>query len=253
MKIRIATWNIGGAKPIRDINNFGFSDDDYFDEDTAYFASEIRELDPDIVCLQETHVNPERSVAKEVGKAAGTYECIEVSLSESHIDARYLLGNAVLTKKEPHSEVFHALPYPDFPLSLPNGKPAKVHKKGVQVLSYDFGTVANTHLQPLRFLGMPYESEDGQRYAREVEKEFERYLSAPLLLCGDFNYAHAETLYGELVEKFALRNVLPSYPTCPDGKVKDYIFTSSNFTLIDAGIIKTRADHFLCWADVETS
>ncbi|MGE5541093.1 MAG: endonuclease/exonuclease/phosphatase family protein [Bacillota bacterium] len=251
MKLKVATWNIGGAKPIRSIESFAFRDEDYLAEDTDYFASKIRGLDPDIICLQETHVNTERSVAQEIAQAAGGYACIEVGLSESHIDPAYELGNAVLVKQKPATEEFYTLPYPDFPLSLPDGGIPHEHKKGIQVLEYSFGNIANTHLQPLRFLGTPYESENGQRYAHEVEREFETHFSAPLILCGDFNYAHAADLYKDFVTKLQLTNVLPHEPTRPDGKITDYIFSSPEFSLIDAGIERVMADHFLCWAEFE--
>ena len=58
MEFTIATWNIAGGRPIRTDGLF-----DYADEDINYFADELRKINPDVICLQETHMNDERSVA----------------------------------------------------------------------------------------------------------------------------------------------------------------------------------------------
>lgn len=251
MEITVATWNIAGGKPIRDMKSFSYKDEDYLDENAEYFGNKLRNLNPDIICLQETHLGSNKSLAKEIGEIVGDYHCVEYGTSRSHIDDRYQMGNAILSKKIPLSDEFHLFPYPDFPLSLPNGKTLTVHNKGFQVLKYDFGNVVNLHMQPLRFLGTPYDSPNGQAYAKEIEGELEKYVSQPLIMMGDFNYGKCEDLYSNLVGNLSLRNALPDTSTRPDQKATDYIFNSPEFEVVDQGIEQTNTDHYLCWAKLK--
>jgi endonuclease/exonuclease/phosphatase family metal-dependent hydrolase len=248
MEITIATWNIGGGKPLKNIESFSYKDEDYLDEDVAYFGSKLKELNPDIICLQETHIGSNKSLAKELGEVAGDYSLTEVALSESHIDGRYRLGNAILSKNKPLEENFHYFPYPSFPLARRDGGVTVIHEKGCQVLKFEFGNVANLHMQPLAFLGTKYDSPNGVIYAKEVEQTLEQNLTNPIVLCGDFNYIKSEELYSDLLNKLSLKSVLPDEPTRPDNKKTDYIFVSPEFTLVDSGIVKTNSDHYLCWA-----
>lgn len=248
MEITVATWNIGGAKPLRDINILTYKGEDYLEEDSRYFASQLEKLNPDIICLQETHIGVGKSIAKEIGEMIGGYHVSEVAVSESHIDKRYRLGNAILSKIKVVGENFRLFPYPNFPLARRDGEVTVRHDKGCQVLNLELGNVANLHMQPLAFLGTRYDSPNGLSYAAEVEDVLERNLISPLLLCGDFNYIKAGDLYSKLLSKLSLVSVLPDEPTRPDNKKTDYIFVSPEFTLIESGIIQTNSDHYLCWA-----
>ncbi len=243
MQITIATWNIAGGRPIRSDWLF-----DYADEDVNYFAEKLRSLDADIVCLQETHLNKEQSVASEIANMLG-YAIHETEMSPSHVDAHYSLGNAVLYRKEPKNISDFVFPYPTFPLVPSNGKPEVHTNKGFQVLEFEFGAVVNLQMQPLKFLGTAYDSENGLQFAKEMEKLLLSKVSMPALFCGDFNFREPKMLYLELLS--GSRDVLPSLPTRPGGKKSDCIFAPSKFFVKDSGVIETRSDHFLCWATLE--
>jgi len=252
MELTFATWNIGGGKPSKDKNSYNQKEEDFLEEDPAYFASQLKEINPDIICLQETHIGPDKSLAREIGELIGEYHLVEEATSPSHIDSRYRLGIATLSKIKWEKEEFNYFPYPDFPLARRDGRPTVRHDKGVYVTKFAFGMVANLHMQPLAFLGVPYDTPEGQGYAKQLEEELEKHISNPVVICGDFNYGKSEELYSNLISKLSLKEVLPKVSTRPDKNRKsDYIFVSPEFSLIDSGVVETNSDHYLCWAKLK--
>lgn len=244
MEITVATWNIAGGRPILTDGNF-----DYDTEDVGYFVEQLQKLNADVVCLQETHLNEERSVAKEIAIKLG-YDISEVDMSPSHIDRAYSLGNAVLFKKEPKNIHDFVFPYPTFSLIRADGVPTVHTDKGFQVLEYEFGNIVNLQMQPLKFLGSPYDSMNGIQFAKEMEDFMLQKINFLSIFCGDFNYKDAKTLNPKLLANHS--DALPDTPTRPGEKKTDYIFVPNSYQVIDSGIIETRTDHFLCWAKIET-
>ncbi len=246
MSLTIATWNIAGARPIRSSDVF-----DYEGEDVGYFVEKLKTINPDIVCLQETHMNATRSVAKEIAEKLGGYSYYETAMSPSHVDEEYELGNAILAKENALSNKSFIFPYPSFELYLPGNKPAARHDKRFQLNYFNFGLVVNLQMLPLKFLGTPYDSVSGKEFASNMEDVLIDHLEKPLLFCGDFNTENAPTLYERLLKRMGMKNALPNIPTRPNGKRSDYIFYSDNFRLVDSSIIETNTDHYLCWARFE--
>jgi endonuclease/exonuclease/phosphatase family metal-dependent hydrolase len=241
MELTIATWNIAGAHTVRSNASL-----DYNPEDIGYFVEQLRSISADVICLQETHINTQRSVAQEIAKSLGEYSCIEQDNSPSHVDPEYRLGNAILTKCKILNEEQFVLPYPDFPLARLDGKQTVRHDKGVQLVGLDFGTVVNLQMLPLRFLGTPYDTPLGRDFARKMEIQLIEKKSPPLIICGDINYDNAIGLYPELLD--GMTSVLPEVPTRPDNKRTDYIFCTKEFSVLESGVIGTNSDHYLCWA-----
>ena len=115
-QLKIASWNIAGAHAIKSLNQF-----DYQREDINYFAEQLRAIDADIICLQETHLNMDRSVAKEMAALLGYSYVYDIDVSPSHIDENYRLGNAIISRLplKHKKDVFY--PFPEFELRFPNG------------------------------------------------------------------------------------------------------------------------------------
>ncbi len=243
MQITIATWNIAGGRPIRSEGRF-----DYDAEDVEYFTKQLRLVNPDVVCLQETHINSERSVAKEIAQSLGL-RIHETAMSPSHIDSRYSLGNALLHKVSETKEQDYIFPYPSFSLVLPDGKPAAHHDKGFQIDDISTLSVVNLQMMPLKFLGTPYDSHNGEVFAKEMEDILLKYVRDSAVICGDFNFANPKQLYSRLLSN--RNDVLPDVPTRPEGKKTDFIFVPEGIVCIDSGVIKTNTDHFLCWVTLE--
>lgn len=241
MEFTIATWNIAGGRPIKTDGLF-----DYADEDINYFADELRKINPDVICLQETHMNDERSVAGELCAMLGGYQIQEMRISPSHVDEQYYFGNALLSKEIPISYTSDLYPYPSFPLFLPGSTPDRHHDKGFQVAIFDFITIINTQMMPLKFLGTPYNTPNGKKFAHEMEEQLISCVQAPFILCGDMNFNDAPSLYPYLLKN--MKSALSDGPTRPGGKKSDYIFVPESCKVIANGIVPTNTDHYLCWA-----
>lgn len=125
-------------------------------ENLDCFTGLLREIDADVVYLQEVHANAERSQADEIARSLGLQGVFESLASESHLDASCRLGNVVLAKRPFQAVRSVTLPRPHFPVNLPrlsSGEPAAIHDKLVQIVRLDGLTVANAHLLPLHVLG----------------------------------------------------------------------------------------------------
>ena len=242
MELTIATWNIAGGHTIHDENQ-QFA---YNHEDVEYFISELKALSPDIICLQETHLSSERSIANEIATEMGDLFCFEQNNSPSHINPEYRLGNAVLSKYSFKKKGNFTLPSPSFPLKLPNEQ--ERHDKGFQVVEFDFGTLVNIQMLPLAFLGTPYDTDNGKSFAVEMEDYMNEECESALIICGDFNYKAASGLYKNLLSD--MKDTLPEAPTRPCEKKTDYIFCRNEFKVLDSGIINTKTDHYLCWTKI---
>lgn len=247
MELIIVTWNIAGGHTIHDEEQ-QFA---YNPEDIEYFIRELKDLSPDVICLQETHINSKRSIANEIANEIGDLFCFEQNNSPSHIDPEYRLGNAVLSKYPFKKKDNFTLPHPTFPLTL-NGKdvssPAMRHDKGFQVVEFDFSTLVNIQMLPLAFLGTPYDADNGKSFAKEMEDDMNLECGSAGIICGDFNYRAASDLYKNLLSD--MEDTLPGAPTRPGEKKTDYIFCRNEFTVLDSGIINTKTDHYLCWTKI---
>ena len=221
MELTIATWNIAGGHPIYDEKQ-QFA---YNPEDVKYFISELKALSPDIICLQETHINIKRSIASEIAAEMGYFFCFEQNNSPSHINPEYRLGNAVLSKISFRKMDNFTLPYPIFPLTI-NGQdvnnPAMRHDKGFQVVEFDFGTLVNIQMLPLSFLGTPYDTDNGKSFAKEMEDYMNLKCASAGIICGDFNYKAASDLYKNLLSD--MKDTLPEAPTRPGEKKNGLYF-----------------------------
>jgi endonuclease/exonuclease/phosphatase family metal-dependent hydrolase len=250
--MKVMTWNINGGYGLK-----AMSPNEYLEaENLPYFIAQIESHVPDIVCLQEVHLNTSRSQAHEIAAELGYPYVFETAASQSHIDSTYKLANAILSRHAFSQSQAVRLPLPDFQLRLPllaNGERASVHHKYLQRVTYSRLTVANIHLLPLHILGSSYESQQGKRFAREIEKVLLEHLKVPLVLCGDFNAQGLKRLYPRLFQRLSLIDTLPPEPSLPGDKRVDYILISEgDVRLKESKIIKTLSDHFLCVSLLES-
>lgn len=251
MNVRIASWNIAGGHPIRSLNHL-----DYSPEDLDYFIEHIRALNPDSVCLQESHTpkTDGQSNADRIAQALNIPHVFNSPASISHIDSQHQLSTAIMSKtpfQHTHSAFF---PNPDTRLFWKDGRPADTHEKNIQVADFGDFAVANTQMLPLTLFGYDYQDETyGGALARGINEVMEKTIpNKPLIWCGDFNVADPRVMYPYMQTR-ELADALPDEATRPsqDGSKKrpDHIFFTSEFGLQNAGIRKTNSDHYLCFAD----
>jgi endonuclease/exonuclease/phosphatase family metal-dependent hydrolase len=247
MKLKIASWNIAGGRRIQSNDQFDYEKQ----ENLPYFVNEIKQLDPDIVCLQETHTNDQRSMANDMAQMLNMPFVFNSPASPSHVNADYQLSNAIVSKFvfTGSSETFYPNPWFDAHL---NGKKIVQHAKNLQIVTINGLHIANTQLSPLRIFGYEYDSGLGRELAIKMEQILLR-LKAPLLFAGDFNFNFPQTIYPTLFQNLQLSEAFPDTVTRPDGKSKyDHIYYTNEFKLIEAKVVPTMSDHYLCYAAFET-
>ncbi|MCA9838638.1 MAG: endonuclease/exonuclease/phosphatase family protein [Trueperaceae bacterium] len=248
--MRLISWNINGGFPLAGLEPVTYTPEEKLD----YFITLLLEQSPDIVCLQEVHINEVRSQAEEIARALGLAQQFVTIASPSHVDPSYQLANAVLSRYpfELKAEICH--PKPRFELNLPllpDGTYPKVHDKVTQVFKFETFTLANTHLIPLEFFGASYESPKGKAFARELELLWLEHLSEPLLFCGDFNLSAVLRTFPELISRFELQDVLPQESSSIFNPERiDFILASSQFHVAKAELMHVNCDHALCLLDI---
>lgn len=247
--MKVISWNIAGGRPINSNGLF-----DYQKENIKYFADEIEKLSPDIVCLQETHINNERSVSRELAELLSFKHLFDLSANhQSHIDSDYQLGMAILSKYPIMEQ--QQIQYPDawFDLFWADGRKvtAPPHHKYLQIAKVDNFYVANTQLLPIHIFGSNYTKGEGATLANKIDDIITENLKEPLIFCGDFNFDNPSMILPKLFAKFHLSNALPATPTEPAGTKPDHILYSEQFKTVSADVIPTQSDHFLCFAELD--
>lgn len=246
--LKIISWNIAGGRPSKSDNLF-----DYETENLDYFVQAIAPLKPDILCLQETHTNPQRSLAQQLAKLLHMPYVFNSPASPSHIDPHYQLGTAILSQHPFETTACIPLPNPLFDLFWPDGRKAGTHARNLQIVQIQGIYIANLHLLPIHYFGYTYTEGLGLDFARQIEKIMLN-LQLPLLLVGDFNQNEPQKAFPDLLAKLT-EALPPNQETCPDfnGKklIHDHIYFSSDFRLLSSHILQTHSDHYLCFAHFE--
>jgi hypothetical protein len=242
--MRIVTWNVAGRRTINSAERF-----DYQGENPDYFVEQLAAKQPDIVCLQESHSNQTHSVAEELAKELGMPYVFEKQCCPSHIDPAYMLTNAILSREPFADPRATLLPRPSFPLFIKD-KPAEAFDRYLVSVQFPGLQVATLQAEPLHFLGHSYDKEPGLTFGRAIDKLLATVLEPPFVLTTDF---YVEDLGIPLPELTALaQDVLPANtPTKPQGRKSDHILCTLEWRSVQADVIQTQTDHYLCVADLE--
>jgi len=242
--MRIATWNINGGFISKEANL-------YTDENTGYIGEELCKVRPDIVCLQETHVSESTNQSSMLAKILGDYSHRTEVIGDSHIKDGEKLCISFLSKYKILTSKFHTLLNPNLTFVW-NGVPAQSHEKGFleSILDYH-GTqirVLSGHMVPFwRF------QKDFMEF-HDIRKQIEDIICSskiPTLLGADMNF---DGNFVELLPKVfntGYQLVLENKPTTPVGQHFDKICISKDWKSSQSHIIQGRADHYMCYADVE--
>ncbi|MBC7707796.1 endonuclease/exonuclease/phosphatase family protein [Polaromonas sp.] len=244
--LKIASWNIAGGHTIRSNKQFDYDEQ----ENIEYFIGQLLALDADVICLQESHWHPEKSLSYRIAAALDFPFVFETINSPSGIDPAFKESTAVLSKAPLENTQEFCLPYPKFDLFLPDGSPAARWDKYLQVCEIQGVRIGNIHTQPLGYFGYNYQVEAGVGYAKEIEILLTQQLKEPFILVGDFNTQKANRAFERWFQANSLDDALPEQlPTRPNGNHIDYILHTPAFIKHDSGIISTNTDHYLCWAE----
>ncbi|MEK7100523.1 MAG: endonuclease/exonuclease/phosphatase family protein [Patescibacteria group bacterium] len=253
MNVKIASWNIAGGYPLGTLKQF-----DYSAPDLSYFIEKLRQVDADIICLQESHTSEDnqKSNAQDIADALGYPYVFNSVASNSHIEKGQKLSTAILSRLPVTNEKCIFFPDPSAPLVWRDGRPAgEMHHKNMQVVKTEKFSIANNQMLPIHLFSLGYDDGGvGSELAQGIHETMAANVTAPVLWCGDFNFEEPLSIYPHL-RNLKLTEALPDVNTRPavEGAKKrtDHIFYSSEFTLVDSGVEIVNADHYLCWAEFE--
>lgn len=251
--ITVATWNISGGTFAHSTDLFDYQPGEH----PEYFADALGAINPDIVCLAETHIRRgcSESLTDSITQILGFEQKHEVGLHPSHIDnGRSILGIGIVAAR-----AFLAcnvpIPGPDFELKFKDGTPATIHQRWLVVANFGAYVVATMHGWPLRVFGCDYATKPGIDYARHLEEALINTLSpdTPLIIAGDLNFDSANHTLPTLMHRLNLREALPGETTRNQGDHPDHILYSPHWQLDKAGIIPGKSEHYLCYAKLQPS
>ncbi len=205
--------------------------------DFSRVVETIREVDPDILLLNEVDQENPRSAG--LRQAEIIAKELNMSYFFSLAEGRSNYGNAVLSKFPITAEFGFVLPRPEWMLAVDRGCSAIVTEiEGREVL------VMGTHLG----LGGILEIQTELRKILEVYLEHEEI---PAIIAGDLNAEWYDLQYGvpEFFDHFnsvnhALDKSLHTIPADRPGRQIDYIFVNHYFEIVDAFTVASYAsDH----------
>lgn len=249
MSITTVQWNIGGAKIRTDDSTDPDRVDSYTTDGLTSIIATLRELQPDIITLQEVHKDSQTSQVAEIANQLNMQYYTEDYYADSHIEAGQQLGHAIISRFPIHDSSFTYFTNPKFQVEWEDGSIATSHDKGMTSCLIDIGdtqiAVATTHLTPFRRFKVPVDSPEAQAVLRDVQQKLDNG-HTPLLLQGDFNLNEPSLAKRfTLLVKNGVQEIIQNEPVTPNGHFFDHIFfrglTLKNSRVISEGI---RSDHF---------
>lgn len=245
--MRIATWNIGGG--------FVSSKERLvFDlEDIDYIIEEFKKINPDIVCLQEPHVGDNNDQPKVIADALGFGFVKTVVIADSHIKANNKLAISVISKYPIISSKFNKLINPNLSF-IWEGKKVYTFDKGFVevVINYEDKPVRilSGHMVPFHKAGKDFLAVEYKQIREQVEDIICREKN-PTIVGADMNFEDIYKLIPNIFDNEFQSVIDDNLPTRPNGKKYDKIIISDDWKILDSKIIPGKADHYLCFADVE--
>lgn len=225
MKLKVITWNIGGGKILAknsDPNKFASYSEDGFN----HIIEVLKNENPDIITLQEVHKNETEDLVENISKALGFDFYKHDSTSSSHIDLKFNLGHAIISRYPINSHTFNFFRNPKLTVVWEDGSIAQSFDKGFSTLGVNIDgqaiNITTTHLVPFRRFEIDVESEVAKTILKDVEEKI-KIMSAPWIISGDFNI-NSKSLKQYLPSLLEGMNELDiNKPTTPDGSYYDHI------------------------------
>ena len=163
------------------------------------------------------------------------------------------LSIAIISKYPIVTSKFNLLPNPNLKFMW-KGQMVSSHDKGLleSVINYQGLNIriVSGHMVPFR----KYEKNFMDKEFSNIRDEIEKIVLSkqmPQAICADMNYN--EDIKALLPNVFAngLSSTLKDVPTTPKGRKYDKIIISKEWQLIESNIIKGKADHYLCFAELK--
>lgn len=243
----VSTWNIWGWF-ISSIDN----QSDYNIENINYFIDELKNISPDIICLQEVHLSKNNNQTNIIAKALW-FNYIEFeTISDSHLKDWENLAISVISKFPIIDSKYHKLINPNLEF-IWNWKKAFSHDKWFLDVKINYDNkivrVLSWHMVPFRKFWKDFLSNEFIEIRNQIEKTI-LLDSTNTIVCADMNF---EEIYKLIPNVFSswFKFILDDIPTTPKNRKYDKIIISGDFEFKSSKIINWSADHYLCFADIE--
>jgi endonuclease/exonuclease/phosphatase family metal-dependent hydrolase len=224
MIIRCVQWNIGGGK-ITDEKSDRSDDLSYSKNDLDYIVNILKSLNPDIITLQEVHVNGVNQaelIAKELNMQNLSYD----KYDKSHLEEGQWLSQAIITRFPIESHDFIFFTNPNVDVHFGN-KVGKSHDKGITSVTLningEFLAVKTLHMIPFRRTGLKPNDPIFEKQNSELDSRLDSK-DKKILVQADFNY-DSESLsdFINSVKDKKINEVIQTEPTTPEGQRYDHV------------------------------
>ncbi len=254
IKLRVATWNIGGGF-ISENNTSGFNK-----ENLHYFADELKRSKSDIICLQEIHVSKDKNIYSQAKLLAHQLDiedscfCIIDSVRSSHLKKDLYLGLAILSKFPIINHEYHRISNPNMYLKNKKGTIWRTHDKGflfacIKIRKY-LVNILNAHLYPFHVFNRDFMENEFYGIRFETEQLLIKLSNNKTIIAGDMNYDQVEKVMPKLFQH-GFTKTISGVSTVPELEIQlDHIIVSKGWGVESNTVIKGRADHYLCCADL---
>jgi endonuclease/exonuclease/phosphatase family metal-dependent hydrolase len=252
--MKLLSWNIGGAHVFnRKISN-ALNDKNYGDEDVEYFSKQIKEIQADVVLLQEAHSSENNSQGKVFAEKIAYPYSREHSYGNSHIKKGQQLTLVTLSKYPIQHSYFHTLPNPGLKVQRINGEDFITLDMGFLVTEVLINNrkvnLANCHLIPFQYFNRHFSEPDFQNMRDDLSLFLKKLTEHPSIVGGDFNYAHLEEVVPSVFLDKLYSEAFVDTETAPGKGQQDHILFTKDWNLDAVRTEKLQADHYQCIAEI---
>lgn len=205
--------------------------------------------DPDIITLQETHVNEEFAQPEAIADALDMGNVLNDSWNESHLEAGQFIGQAILSKYPMEISQGVLFKNPGWETEWEDGSIVRPHEKGLTgaLVKIDEGSPLLTqtlHLIPFRRFNINNPLTEAPEVLADVDNTIGDY-SGRRLIQGDFN-----------IDSFSLKDYFPGLfasgvkeieqyeGTTPKGRRLDHVLYSGMVVVKSTVIKPILTDHY---------
>lgn len=246
MELKTVQWNIGGGKLLDADANPTLSS--YTIDGLEAIVEFLKQQQPDIVTLQETHTSDGYSQAGLIAEALGYANWLNDEYAASHIETGKRLGQAIISRFPIENHDFDWFNNPGITVIQEDGTTVGPHDKGrsrciLRLDSRKTITVQTCHSVPLRRFAVDVESEQ----ATSVFNDMSLHLLTDEvgLIQGDFN-VDTQSLRKIFPALFnaGFDEVLQSEPTTPKQRRYDHVLFKDLCLLGSSTLSDVRTDHY---------
>lgn len=252
--MKLLSWNIAAGHIFKKNISNALHHENYDVEDLNYFVNEIKKADAEVVFLQETHSDSEKSQGKIFAEKLSYQFYREHSYGKSHIEKGQQLTLVTLSRYPIQSSFFHGLPNPNLTIQRPNGEEWVTLDMGFLVTEISMHNTsvnfANCHLIPLHYFKRHFAEPDFQNMRDDLSEFLTTLAQKPAIAGGDYNYADLEQIIPSVFTDNLFTEAFVKTETAPGKGQQDHIIFTPQWNLDTVLLEKVHADHYKCIIEV---